>query len=96
MYPATCSGGGLKNAMRLIFNWNEMDIKSKIIKISLSVLGAAFITLGYAIATGISVATLGIGALIAVIATAVIAVVAFIVKIVNEKSAIKSTEQATN
>ena len=84
----------IKNVADLILNWDKLTTKQKALKIAMAALGAAAITLGYAIATGISAATLGIGALIAVITTAITVVGALIVKMLNEKDAIKSVEEA--
>lgn len=78
----------------LIFEWEDLDTKQKAIKIGLAILGTAFIALGYAIATGLSVATLGIGALIAIIVAVVIAIGTLIAKLVTEKKAIKDVEEA--
>lgn len=86
----------IKNISDLIFNWSEMDTKQKALAIGFAALGAAAIALGVAIATGLSVATLGIGALVAAITGAVIALGAFIAKIITDKDAIKDTEQAAN
>ncbi len=79
---------------KLFFHWDEMSTKEKVLTALLAVLGAAFIALGYAIATGFSVATLGIGAIIAAVVAAVTAVVAFIAKLATEEKAIKSVEDA--
>lgn len=53
--------------INLVMNWDKMTTKEKVLSASLATLGAAFVALGYSIATGVSVATLGIGALIAAI-----------------------------
>lgn len=59
--------------INLILNWDNMTTKEKVITGFLAVVGAAFIALGYSISTGISAATLGIGALIAAIVALVAA-----------------------
>lgn len=53
--------------VNLVMNWDRMTTKEKVLSASLATLGAAFVALGYSIATGVSAATLGIGALIAAI-----------------------------
>ena len=85
-----------KNITDLIFKWDDMDAKQKLIKVGFAVLGAAAIALGTAIALGISIATLGIGAIVAAISVAVIAVIAFIARLATEKDQILSVEQANN
>lgn len=84
----------IDNIRKLIFNWDEMTTKEKIITGVFATIGAAAIALGYAIATGISAATLGIGALIAAIIAVITAIVSFIAKLVKEEKAIKDVEQA--
>lgn len=84
----------IKNIADLILNWDKLDNKQKALKVTLGILGAAFIALGYAIMTGISVATLGIGALIAAIAALITSIIAVIVKIAKEENAIKSVKKA--
>lgn len=79
----------------LIFNWDNLNTKQKILIGVLGALGAAVIALGVSIALGISTATLGIGALIAGIIALVTAIVAFIAKCVTEEKAIKSVKDAT-
>lgn len=78
----------------LIMNWDTMSNKQKAISIALAALGASFIALGYAIATGLSVATLGIGAIIAAIVALVAAIGTIVIKWATEEKAIKSVEQA--
>lgn len=60
--------------INLMLNWDNMTTKEKVITGFLAVVGAAFIALGYSISTGISAATLGIGALIAAIVALVAAI----------------------
>ena len=83
-----------KNVVDLITKWDELDEKQKIIKLGMAALGTAAIALGYAIAAGFSAATLGIGAIIAVIVAAVTALATLIAKWVTEKDAILSVEDA--
>ena len=78
----------------LIFNWDDLDTKHKILLAALAAVGAAFIALGYAIATGLSVATLGVGALIAGIIALVAAIATFVIKCATEEKAIKSVQKA--
>ena len=78
--------GAIANA---VLNWDKMTKKEKIITTMLGVVGAAFITLGYAIATGISVATLGIGALIAAIIALTTATTTSIIKEYEEVKAVR-------
>lgn len=80
--------------INLILNWDNMTSREKAITVMLAVVGASFIALGYAIATGISVATLGIGALIALVVTLIATITAFIIKMANEEKAIKSVQKA--
>ena len=82
--------------INMIFNWDKMTKKQKILSVALAALGAAFIALGYAIATGLSVATLGIGALIALVIGLVATIVGFIAKLAKEEKAIKSVKKATD
>lgn len=83
-------GGEIIN---LIFNWDEMDTKQKIVAVSLAALGAAMIAFGVACATGFSAATLGIGLVVAAVVALTTALVALIVK--QEKEA-KALEEAKN
>lgn len=76
------------NIVDLIKNWDTLTGKQKAWRVALSLLGGAFITLGYAIATGISVATLGIGAAIALVAGLVGAIVGLVTKFATEEEAI--------
>lgn len=78
----------------LISNWDNLTTKEKVLTISLGVVGAAFIALGYSIATGLSVATLGIGAIIAVIVALVTALISLIAKWSKEETAIKDVATA--
>lgn len=72
--------------INLTKNWDTMTSKEKIINIALASIGAAFVALGYSIMTGVSVATLGIGLLIA----AIVAMVTSIgTQIYKEEKAIK-------
>lgn len=80
--------------INMILNWDEMTTKEKVISIALAAIGAAFITLGYAIATGISVATLGIGAIIAGVVALVTALGTLIFKWASEEEAILSVADA--
>lgn len=80
--------------INMILNWDKLSTKEKIITTMLAVVGAAFIALGYAISTGISAATLGIGALIAAITALVTAAGTYIYKLITEKSAIDDVTQA--
>ena len=84
----------IASVIDLILNWDKFDNKQKIWRIGLALLGGAMITLGYAIATGISVATLGIGALIAIIAGVVSALVGLAIKFATEKEAILDVNDA--
>lgn len=83
--------GGIAN---LIMNWDTMTTKQKAISAGLAILGASFIALGYAIATGVSVATLGIGAIIAAVVALVAAIGTIVFKWATEEKAIKSVEKA--
>lgn len=83
--------GGIAN---LIMNWDTMTTKQKAISASLAILGASFIALGYAIATGVSVATLGIGAIIAAVVALVAAIGTIVFKWATEEKAIKGVEKA--
>ena len=80
--------------VNMMLNWDNMTTKQKVLSIALAALGAAFVALGYAIATGISVATLGIGALIAAVVAVVGVVVGYIAKLATEEKAIKSVKKA--
>ena len=80
--------------INLILNWDNMTSREKAITVMLAVVGASFIALGYAIATGISIATLGIGALIALVVSLIATITAFIIKMANEEKAIKSVQKA--
>lgn len=80
--------------INMILNWDEMTTKEKIISVTLAAIGAAFIALGYAIATGISAATLGIGAIIAAVVALVTAVGTLIFKWASEEEAIMSVADA--
>lgn len=84
----------IRNMSKLIIGWDELNAKQKVAKIGMSLLGAAAIALGVSIALGISTATLGIGALVALLATAVVAVLSFVTKLITEKDAILSTKEA--
>ena len=84
----------IKNVADLIFNWETLTAKEKILRGAFVLLGIAAIALGYAIATGISVATLGIGALIGGATALVIGLVGLITKFVSEEKAIKSVAKA--
>lgn len=84
----------VRNISLLIDNWDELDSKQKLIKVGMAALGAAAIALGYAIATGISAATLGVGAIIALVATAITTLAGLTINITNEKDAILSTKEA--
>lgn len=79
---------------KLIYNWDNMTKKEKILTACFAVIGAAAIALGYAIATGISVATLGTGAIIAGLVALATAIIGLIGKLVSEEKTIKSVEQA--
>ncbi|MDD3267418.1 MAG: hypothetical protein PHC75_09615 [Burkholderiales bacterium] len=81
----------IANIIDLIDNWENLDTKSKLIKVALAVLGGALIALGYAIATGFSVATLGVGALIAGLIAITTVVVA---KLANQEKSILSVVDA--
>lgn len=78
----------------LIKNWENLNTKQKLVRVGFALLGAAAITLGIAIAKGISIATLGIGAIVAVITTAVVTIGSLIIKLVKQKDAILSVEDA--
>lgn len=80
--------------INLILNWDKMTAKERVITAMLAVVGAAFIALGYAIATGISVATLGIGTIIAAIVALVATVVGLVAKLATEEKAIKKVQKA--
>lgn len=80
--------------INMILNWDEMTTKEKVISIALATIGAAFIALGYAIATGISAATLGIGAIIAGVVALVTALGTLIFKWASEEEAILSVADA--
>ena len=80
--------------VNMMLNWDNMTAKQKVLSVALALLGAAFVALGYAIATGISVATLGIGALIAAVVAVVGVVVGYIAKLATEEKAIKSVKKA--
>ena len=83
--------GGLAN---LILNWDTMTQKEKIISGALAGIGAAFVALGVSIALGISAATLGIGALIALVIALVTAIATLTIKHEKEvKAARDETEQ---
>lgn len=84
----------ITNIAKLIINWDELSTKEKAITITLGLLGAAFIALGYAIATGISAATLGIGAIIAAIVALVTTLATLIYKLTTEEKAIKDVTKA--
>ncbi len=81
----------IANIVDLITNWENLDTKSKLIKIALAVLGGALIALGYAIATGFSIATLGVGTLIAGLIGLTAIVVA---KLADNEKAILSVKDA--
>lgn len=80
--------------INMILNWDEMTAKEKVISVALATIGAAFIALGYAIAAGISTATLGIGAIIAAVVALVTAVGTLIFKWASEEEAIMSVADA--
>lgn len=78
----------------LILNWDTLSTKEKVVTVALGLIGAAFIALGYAIATGISAATLGIGAIIAAVVALVTALGTLIFKWTTEEKAIKDVTKA--
>ena len=80
----------------LIFHWDELSTKEKVVTIAMGLIGAAFIALGYAIATGVSAATLGTGAIIAAITTLVVTLGTLVYKWITEEKAIKSVTKAQN
>lgn len=83
--------GGLAN---LILNWDTMTQKEKIISGTLAVIGAAFVALGVSIALGISAATLGIGALVALVIALWTAIATLTIKHEKEvKASRDETEQ---
>lgn len=84
----------IMNITKLVMNWDEMDKGQRAAAIGMAVLGAACIALGVAIATGFSAATLGLGALIALISAAIVAVVAFIARLITEKDEILKVKAA--
>lgn len=91
--------GGLlmitKAVTDLILNWDELTPTEKRAEIALALLGVAFIALGYAIANGISIATLGVGALIGAITALGVGLVSLVAKWITEEESIKSVEQAS-
>ena len=80
----------------LIRNWDTLTTKEKAVKMAFVAIGDAAIALGYALATGFSAATLGIGALIAVIATLATALINLGIKYYEERDIVMDLTEAEN
>lgn len=78
----------------LILHWDELSTKEKVVTIAMGLIGAAFIALGYSIAKGVSVATLGTGAIIATITTLLVTLGTLIYKWATEEKSIKNVTKA--